>query len=103
MIKQRVYAMALGYEDLNDHDSLRHDVVMGLLCIRCSKIAPASCLLISSIVESGLNQTLMQVIQTYSCRSGGMADGPDSKSGGGNPVRVQVQPPAPFDPQVSID
>jgi Transposase DDE domain group 1 len=32
MIKQRVYAMALGYEDLNDHDSLRHDVVMGLLC-----------------------------------------------------------------------
>jgi hypothetical protein len=23
--------MALGYEDLNDHDSLRHDVMMGLL------------------------------------------------------------------------
>jgi Transposase DDE domain group 1 len=32
LIKQRVFAMALGYEDLNDHDSLRHDVVMGLLC-----------------------------------------------------------------------
>jgi hypothetical protein len=32
LIKQRVYAIALGYEDLNDHDSLRHDVVMGLLC-----------------------------------------------------------------------
>ena len=28
LIKQRVLAMALGYEDLNDHDSLRHDVVM---------------------------------------------------------------------------
>ena len=32
LISQRVYGMALGYEDLNDHDSLRHDVVMGVLC-----------------------------------------------------------------------
>lgn len=32
LIKQRVYAIALGYEDLNDHDSLRQDVVMGVLC-----------------------------------------------------------------------
>lgn len=32
LIKQRVYAIALGYEDLNDHDSLRYDVVMGVLC-----------------------------------------------------------------------
>lgn len=31
LICQRVYGMALGYEDLNDHDRLRHDVVMGLL------------------------------------------------------------------------
>jgi hypothetical protein len=32
LISQRVYAIALGYEDLNDHDQLRHDVVMGVLC-----------------------------------------------------------------------
>jgi hypothetical protein len=32
LIGQRIYGIALGYEDLNDHDSLRHDVVMGLLC-----------------------------------------------------------------------
>jgi hypothetical protein len=32
LINQRVYGIALGYEDLNDHDSLRHDVVMGVLC-----------------------------------------------------------------------
>jgi len=31
LIRQRVYGIALGYEDLNDHDRLRHDVVMGLL------------------------------------------------------------------------
>jgi hypothetical protein len=31
LIRQRVYGIALGYEDLNDHDSLRHDVLMGVL------------------------------------------------------------------------
>jgi hypothetical protein len=28
MLRQRVYALALGYEDLNDHDTLRRDPVM---------------------------------------------------------------------------
>ena len=31
MIRQRVCGIALGYEDLNDHDRLRYDVVMGVL------------------------------------------------------------------------
>jgi hypothetical protein len=31
MIRQRICGVALGYEDLNDHDRLRHDVVMGVL------------------------------------------------------------------------
>jgi hypothetical protein len=31
LIRQRVYGLARGYEDLNDHDRLRHDVVMGVL------------------------------------------------------------------------
>jgi len=31
MIAQRVYGLALGYEDLNDHDELRHDPLLGLL------------------------------------------------------------------------
>ncbi len=31
LIEQRVYGMALGYEDLNDHDTLRHDVLLGVL------------------------------------------------------------------------
>ena len=26
MLRQRVYGLALGYEDLNDHDNLRHDL-----------------------------------------------------------------------------
>ena len=31
MLSQRVYGLALGYEDLNDHDALRHDVLQGVL------------------------------------------------------------------------
>jgi hypothetical protein len=31
LVGQRVFGLALGYEDLNDHDHLRHDPVMALL------------------------------------------------------------------------
>lgn len=31
MISQRVYSLALGYEDVNDQESLRHDPLLGLL------------------------------------------------------------------------
>src|SRR3712207_7065909 len=31
LIAQRVYGLALGYEDLNDHDQLRSDPMMALL------------------------------------------------------------------------
>ena len=31
LVSQRVYGIALGYEDLNDHDQLRLDPVMGVL------------------------------------------------------------------------
>lgn len=31
MISQRVYSLALGYEDLNDQETLRHDPLLGLL------------------------------------------------------------------------
>ena len=31
LVSQRVYGLALGYEDLNDHDELRRDPVLALL------------------------------------------------------------------------
>src|SRR5579864_6261495 len=34
MVSQRVYGLALGYEDLNDHEQLRHDPLMGMLAGR---------------------------------------------------------------------
>ena len=32
MLRQRVYGLALGYEDLNDHDSLRSDPLLASIC-----------------------------------------------------------------------
>lgn len=36
LVGQRVFAIALGYEDLNDHDHLRHDPVMAVLAGKLS-------------------------------------------------------------------
>ncbi len=51
LIGQRVFGMALGYEDLNDHESLRHDPVFGALLgklesrrSRCAALAGKSTL-----------------------------------------------------------
>ena len=33
MVLQRVVGIALGYEDLNDHDELRHDPVLAVLAV----------------------------------------------------------------------
>ena len=32
LVAQRVFAIALGYEDINDHDDLRHDPALALIC-----------------------------------------------------------------------
>lgn len=32
LLKQRIYSIALGYEDLNDHDALCHDPLLALVC-----------------------------------------------------------------------
>jgi hypothetical protein len=34
MLSQRIYGLALGYEDINDHEQLRHDPVFGILAGR---------------------------------------------------------------------
>ena len=34
MLSQRIYGLALGYEDINDHEQLRHDPLMALLAGR---------------------------------------------------------------------
>ena len=36
LVGQRVFGIALGYEDLNDHDELRHDLAMAVLAGKLS-------------------------------------------------------------------
>lgn len=43
LIGQRVFAMALGYEDLNDHETLRHDPVFGALLGKLEPKRRADC------------------------------------------------------------
>ncbi len=40
MLAQRVYGLALGYEDLNDHEELRNDVLLGMLAGKRDLDAP---------------------------------------------------------------
>jgi Transposase DDE domain group 1 len=51
LVGQRLFAIALGYEDLNDHDELRHDPIMAVLAgklkarrKRCAPVAGKSTL-----------------------------------------------------------
>ena len=63
----------------------------------CALPLHASCFsLIIDASSIGMLQYILSI-----CRSGGMADAPDSKSGDGDIVRVQVPPPAPNDPNLS--
>jgi len=40
LVRQRVYALALGYEDLNDHDALRNDPLLAVLAEGADLAAP---------------------------------------------------------------
>src|SRR5258708_16989534 len=44
MLRQRIYGLALGYEDLNDHDSLRKDLLWQTAAERGEELASCSTL-----------------------------------------------------------
>ena len=44
MLRQRVFALAQGYEDLNDHEELRHDILLQTAAGRSDELASASTL-----------------------------------------------------------
>ena len=42
LLRRRVFGVALGYEDVNDDDGLRHDLALQTACGRASRLASAS-------------------------------------------------------------
>ena len=44
LLKQRIYGLALGFEDLNDHQELRHDLALQTAVSRAETLASASTL-----------------------------------------------------------
>ncbi len=43
LVAQRIYGLALGYEDLNDHDQLRHDPLLAVLVGKRAPMARTAC------------------------------------------------------------
>jgi hypothetical protein len=66
LIVQRVFGIALGYEDLNDHDELRHDPLMAVLAgkleARRDDCAPAADGLMAD-VDPTLGQEILDAAQ----------------------------------------
>ncbi len=44
LLRQRIYALALGYEDLNDHQQWRHDLALQTATSRMEALASSSTL-----------------------------------------------------------
>ena len=42
LVGQRIFGLALGYEDLNDHDALRHDPLFAVLASKLRRVAPTA-------------------------------------------------------------
>jgi hypothetical protein len=58
LLRQRIYGLALGYEDLNDHDSLRHDLLWQTATDRAEELGSCStfCLMFYSREQAKGNQ-----------------------------------------------
>lgn len=61
LVGQRVIGIALGYEDLNDHDALRHDPVMALLAGKLKPIRHQKCAALAG--KSTLNRLELSLPQ----------------------------------------
>ena len=64
MLKQRVYGLALGYEDLNDHHQLRHDSLLQASVERDEALAssPTLCRLENSVQQRSVAWAIHQVM-----------------------------------------
>lgn len=74
LLGQRVFGMALGYEDLNDHDSLRHDPVFGALLGKLEPQRRADCAALAG--KSTLNRLELHPVTSVSRYHKIRPDGP---------------------------
>jgi hypothetical protein len=74
MIGQRVFGMALGYEDLNDHESLRHDPAFGALLGKLEPKRRTDCAALAG--KSTLNRLELHPVQGVSRYHKIRPDGP---------------------------
>ena len=71
LVAQRVFGIALGYEDLNDHQSLREDFLFQLLCERGIKkdlplaSPPTLCRLENRVDRQALAQIAEVFVETF--------------------------------------
>ena len=64
LLGQRVFGMALGYEDLNDHEQLRHDPVWGTLLGKLSAKRRSECAALAG--KSTLNRLELHPVESSS-------------------------------------
>ena len=67
MLKQRVYALALGYEDLNDHDVLRRDPAIQAFMGKEMELAssPTLCRFENSVTKNDLWRLSATLVDTF--------------------------------------
>jgi hypothetical protein len=53
LVGQRIFGMALGYEDLNDHDELRKDLTFTVLAGRVSPVLRTDCVALAGNPTAG--------------------------------------------------
>lgn len=73
MLRQRVFGLVQGYEDLSDHATLRNDVLMQTACERDTALAspPALCRLPAGPVISGVaDRPVARTVQGGASRLG---------------------------------
>lgn len=63
MLRQRVYGLACGWEDLNDHDSLRHDIAFQSAIE--TEIEPASSATLSRFENRGDRQSAVEMNKLF--------------------------------------
>ena len=65
MLRQRVYGLALGYEDLNDHDQLRKDLALQTATERDTDLASAPTL---CRLENRADRNTAWALHRWGCR-----------------------------------